>query len=128
MDDGYSKEYSKEYRDLLDAIETRGKYRNDGKEAGELYHSLMKRERRVLDTVDRIVNDDKRRRSEASSFLNMPLHRIGIKIVAVVRGVMDDLINVRNLEDLKKIIRSTERKIYFGIFIILVAILALIID
>lgn len=122
-----------EYRALLDLTEESrrkenrkgSKLRLKGAGAGaedSVYSELMAKEQRVLDTVDRVVNDavDTSRRS-SSPLAGMPVHEVAMRTMGALRSLWDDLISARSLEDVLEALRDPSRVVYIGIALVLLA-------
>ena len=119
-----SNKASAEYKELVDAVFGQGVFaREDRAGSGaDSYSTLMAKERRVLDTVDRVVNDAAATDAAARSFYEMPLHEIAIRVVGAIRGLMDDLIEVRKPEHVWRALMHQDRKVYLGIALIALAV------
>ena len=113
-----------EYAELTDAIHGRGRFGD--MPAGDVYQELMKKERRVLDTVDRVVNDS--RAKESVAFLNLPLHVIAIRMVAAVKGLLDDLMEARSYKDVARALLQPDRRTYLGMCVIALALIIMAVD
>lgn len=100
-------------------LETAG---GDG--VGDVYQQLMARERRVLDTVDRVVNDAAQRDRRARSFLHLPLHEVGMRAMAAARGLLDDLSAARSPRDAYAALTHPGRAVYLGVLLLLLAMCA----
>lgn len=98
-----------------------------GDRVGDVYQNLMAREQRVLDTVDRVVNDASRRRRgsrgsrKKRAFLNLTVHQVGVRTIAAARGLLDDLVAVRKPVDLYNALLHPERAVYLGVMLLLLA-------
>jgi hypothetical protein len=115
-----------EYKALLDMV--RKKDGNGTEGATDTYQYLMSREKRVLDTVDRVVNDSWRKDAETRTFLQLPLHEIGGRILSTLNAILEDLVAARNATSVYKALVHGERKIYTGIFLLTMALVALFAD
>ena len=82
---------------------------------GEVYQQLMAKEQRVLDTVDRVVNDSKRVERQATTLMTMPLHELTMRMMAAVRGLMDDLLASRSAAEVGAALAKEDRRIYLGV-------------
>lgn len=94
----------------------------------DVYQDLLARERRVLDTIDRVVNDASRNDGDNRGFLQLPLHEIGIRGIRVMRGLMDDLVESRSFSDVCKAIMRPGRKVYIGVILLLLALCVYFVD
>ena len=80
----------------------------------DAYSRLMKKERRVLDTVDRVVarrNRDLELRRGGSSLLDESLRGLWIRTVRALEGGARDAWNGRPLD----VVFSSERRMYMGV-------------
>ena len=113
---------SSEYKELVDAVFGRGASVRDHAGSGtDAYQTLMAKERRVLDTVDRVVNDAAVVDVDSRTFFQMPMHEVAIRIVGSIRGLMDDLIEARKPEHVLRAVMLEDRKVYLGLVLIAVA-------
>ena len=123
----------KEYRDLLDVVAAQGM--PEARRAGlavpngadlDPYQQLMQRERRVLDTVDRVVNDDIERRSSKTGLLGMSIAELCYRTVSAVRGLFDDLVDAASAHspaDLVAALTNPHRMPFLGVALVAVALL-----
>lgn len=86
---------------------------------GDAYAKLMKREARVLKTVNRVVNEARKQSTVEEAFLNMSLQQISVEAMRKLHLIMDDLMHIRELKEVVKIFWHGDRKIYTGILLIL---------
>ena len=96
----------------------------DPKDPGDVYQDLMARERRVLDTVDRVVNDASRERREAGTLAGMPVHEVVMRTVSAVTALFEDLVVCRSLDDLRAALTVEQaRRPFLGIALVALAVL-----
>lgn len=120
---------SEEYRRLLDVSDPARRLKQNGPGADfsgrlpESYQYLMSRERRVLDTVDRVVNDSIVREDAGRTLFGMPVHELAMKTIGAVRSLMDDLIATRTLQGVADALREPRRMPYLGVAMVAVALL-----
>ena len=118
-----------EYRALLDLTEdSRKKRRLDDLpplSEPDVYSDLMAKERRVLDTVDRVVNDAVETRKERSPFSKqgMPVHEVAMRTMGALRSLWDDLISAQSLKDVMDALQDPSRVMYIGIALVALAVL-----
>lgn len=119
-----------EYRKLLDAVSAEDAHgdrrRSRSQRDLDVYQSLMSRERRVLDTVDRVVNDEIHSRAHASSLAGMPIHEICYRTMSSLRGLFDDLLeaaSARSVPDAIAALRNHHRMPFIGIAMVVLALL-----
>ena len=113
---------SAEYKSLVDTVFGRGASARDRAGSGtDAYSSLMAKERRVLDTVDRVVNDAAVTDADVRTFFDMPIHEIAIRIVGALRGLMDDLMEARKPKDVWRALMHEDRRVYLGLVLMATA-------
>ena len=115
-----------EYRKLLDVVAAEDKRGTDRRATTtardlDVYQSLLSRERRVLDTVDRVVNDDIQKRATASSLAGMPVHELCFRTISSLRGLFDDLLEAataRSWPDAIAALSNQHRMPFIGIALV----------
>lgn len=95
-----------------------------GDGVGDVYQRLMAREERVLDTVDRVVNDAEHRARRGNTFLHLSLHQVGMRTMTAARELLDELAAVRSFRDAYVALTHPERAVYLGVLILLMAMCA----
>lgn len=85
---------------------------------GTLYRDLMSRERAVLAAVNRAVDHDATRRADGETLLSMPAHKIAMRTAAAVRGLLDDVLAARSLDDTLKAVANVQRMPFIGVALI----------
>lgn len=103
--------------------------------ANDVYSTLMQKEEKVLNTIDRVVNHSKLTDLKKLSFIQQPLHVILIRLIETARFIIEDVINLvgqrkgskntehKNLKHaLWAIFLDDERKLYVGLLLIISAI------
>lgn len=110
--DLYERPKAREYRELMDAIEGRGQFGEDA------YGSLMSKERRVLDTVDRVVNDARLQSTSERLFTNLSMAQIVANTARVVHAIYRDLVRARSLDDVVRAFTPMKRRIYVGLILV----------
>lgn len=119
-----------EYRTLLDLTEDSRKKTRKGRPElppvaePDVYSDLMAKERRVLDTVDRVVNDAvETRRQVRSPLSGMPVHEVAMRTMGALRSLWDDLISAQSLKDVLDALQDPSRVMYLGIALVALAVL-----
>jgi hypothetical protein len=120
--DRYDQPKAREYQELMDIIARRGQH------GEEVYGNLMNVENRVLDTVDRVVNDARLQTSTRNSFLNMSMLEIAAKTAFVLRDTYRDLFRVSSVRDFKNVFTKQNRPMYLGIILVLLALMLMVVD
>lgn len=88
---------------------------------GDAYADLMRREQRVLDVVDRVVNDARGRITRERLFTNLTLTEVLLGSLRTVQHVIHDLTHVRKLMDVQHALWDGDRKIYVGLLLVAAA-------
>jgi hypothetical protein len=120
--DLYDKPKAREYGELMDAIEGRGRFGED------VYGALMQKEGRVLDTVDRVINDARLRKSSSRLFTNLPLKNVAFNTARVVQAVYRDLLRVRTLRQFQEVFTPLKRRIYLGVVLVCLAVFIMVVQ
>lgn len=106
---------NKQYEELLDVLHRRG---HRGLDA---YSALMSKETRVLETVDRVVNDARLSRSRNETFMNLSLSRAVSNLIETLHVTYDDLVSARSWEDALSAFTKPERRVYLGLTLMIIA-------
>ena len=88
----------------------------------EIYEELMKKEDRVLDTINRVVNVSNEKEIKGKEFLNMSLNDIVHKFFWNITLIFSELISSKTIQDVKKVLFKDDRKIYIGLLLVLITI------
>ena len=107
----YEAPRAKEYEELMDIIRKRGRHGKDR------YQRLMEKEERVLDTVDRVVNDARLQEIKRTSVLDMSLFQILGKTGEILYDMYIEAFTVRSWRDAKDLFTRSDRRIYIGLVI-----------
>jgi hypothetical protein len=119
-----------EYRAILELTDTDTKKRLPRKITAaepDVYSDLMSKERRVLDTIDRVVNDavvTSRNKDGGGGLIGMPVHEIIMRTIGSMRSMWDDLISARSIEDVVSALKDRSRHAFLGIAMISIAVIA----
>lgn len=107
-------------------VSTDGMLGHGGRSEGpsEVYQSLLKQERRALDTVDRVVNDARKTALASTQLVDLPMRDLAYRAVHTGRSIMDDLVNANSAADVQTALVSGERKVFVGAALILLAVAA----
>lgn len=121
-----------EYRRLLESVAAEDDGRRGRRGGGtptvlmDPYQQLMAKERRVLDTVDRVVNDSLAKRdadSATSSLLAQPVHVLAMRTAGALRALLDDLVASRSLRDVGQALSDPLRRPYIGVALVGIAVM-----
>ena len=114
-----------EYRHLLELVAKEDKKRTGadvaasvGIESKDIYQELMAKERRVLDTVDRVVNDAAERRLEETVFHRMPVHEIIMRTLGSMHALWDDLVTSTSAKDVWEALADKQRMPFIGLVLV----------
>lgn len=90
----------------------------------EVYQSLINRETRSLDTVDRVVNDARKTALASTQLIDMPVRALAVRAMSAAKSIMDDLVVASDFDDIQKALLLGDRKVFLGAVLIVVAIAA----
>lgn len=97
-----------------------------GKQEGpsEVYQSLINRERRSLETVDRVVNDARKTALASTQLIDMPMRALVHRGFTTGRSILDGLVDAKDATDVQDALLSGDRKVFLGATLILIAVAA----
>lgn len=90
----------------------------------DVYQSLLRQERRALDTVDRVVNDARKTALASTQLVDLPIRDLAFKAMHTGKSIMDDLVNANSASDVRVALVSGERKIFLGAALVVIAVAA----
>lgn len=93
-----------------------------GKHPSEVYQSLLSRERRALDTVDRVVNDARKTELASLELVDLPIRDLARRAMTTGKSIMDDLVEANSASDVSRALITGDRKVFFGAMLIAVAV------
>lgn len=120
---------NEEYRRLLETVASNQEGRPLGKKGfptgSQLdgYQYLMSKERRVLDTVDRVVNDSLTKNEEGSTLLSLSVQALVMRTAGSLKALLDDLVVSRSTEDIIKALTDPHRLPYIGIALVAIGVM-----
>lgn len=82
---------------------------------GSTYQRLMATEGRVLDTVDRVVNDARFLEARDSTFMQQTLSTICQRVARALLDAFEELLLARSIGDVTAVFRKKDRILYFGL-------------
>lgn len=103
-------EYS-EYKSLIEVLD----------KSEDTYKDLMKKEDKVLDTVNAVVNHYKDKKHKQSAFLHMSLTEIYHMFFIEWPAFWIDIKKVQSMQDMIDIVMKNNRLIYIGIVCVIAA-------
>jgi hypothetical protein len=112
-----------QYRAFMDIIAPREPSDTRSGAQPEAYQALMATERRVLDTVDRVVNDARWVDTRDAQFVNLPLSVIGTRAMAAGKAIVTDLVAARTPTQAAAALLHGDRKIYVGLALVALALI-----
>lgn len=86
-----------------------------GGSPGSTYQRLMATEGRVLDTVDRVVNDARYLEARDTSFMQQSLSTILQRVARALLDAFEELLLARSIADVTAVFRKKDRILYFGL-------------
>ena len=111
----------KEYRKLVDAVT--GK-RDGGVTELDVYQKLLAKEKNVLDTVNRVVNDKLQHKRASTGIFRMPLHELCMRTISAVHTLFDDLVDAaasRSSNDAIAALKNNQRLPFLGVALVTLA-------
>ena len=102
-----------EYSKLVNLLKTT--------DQSQVYEELMKKEDRVLDTINRVVNFSNEKEIKASEFLNKSINEHAHHFFWTLQNIIADLSKVKNVQTLKKTLFKDDRQIYIGVLLVIIA-------
>lgn len=104
----------------------------DGAGAGDVpgttFQRLMATETRVLETVDRVVNDARFVESKRAEFLQQPLRVILDRTVRAVLDAFVDTMKARSLGEVLLAFSRDDRPLYIGLAVMAVTLCAIVLS
>lgn len=85
-------------------------------ESHNLYNDLLKKEKVVLDTINKVVNQKERK---VNKFTNMSINQIFSNTIDVLKDILVDVNNKKNID----VILQPKRRLYIGICLTFISIL-----
>lgn len=90
----------------------------------EVYTDLMSRERRALDTVDRVVNDARKTELRSSELVDLPVRELAGRAMVAGKAILDDLVQARDARDVGAAMLRGDRKVFVGAALVTIALFA----
>jgi tetrahydromethanopterin S-methyltransferase subunit A len=88
-----------------------------------VYEELIKKEDRVLDVVNRVVNYSNEKQVKSEEFMNLSLNHIVARLFTVIKAIMSEIMLVRNFNQFMDVVtKEDDRKIYVGLIFIILAV------
>jgi len=109
-----------EYSSLVDVLEKTN--------LDDSYQQLMKKETKVLDTINNVIEQKKTTITHRREFLHMSLTEIYTLMFLEIPEFVKELNMVSSLDDVMKAIFKGHRVIYIGIFMVLAGVFLFFID
>lgn len=102
-----------EYKEVLDVLQ-RDNVENS-------YEELMKKEGKTLDTINNVVRYYKDLELADGQLINQSIHTIFMRFFDVWNNILEDIVKIRSIKDIKEVFTKGDRIIFIGITLILVA-------
>lgn len=103
-----------EYKSLVDLIKSDDIYNK--------YENLMKKENKVLDTVNHVIKNVKNIESQQNQIIHMSIYQIYNNMFLEIPKIMNELYRINNTNDIIIILTKNNRLIYLGIILVLISI------
>lgn len=88
----------------------------------EVYQSLLNRERRALETVDRVVNDARKTELASYELVDLPMRDLAVRAMKTGKSIMDDLVEANNATEIGRALVAGDRKVFLGAALIMIAV------
>jgi hypothetical protein len=102
-----------EYKNLLNLLEK--------SDVSTVYDELIKKEENVLHTINRVANLQSQEKSDKNDFTKLQLHQIIFKMMTTLKEIHEELLKSKSPKDVPNIFMKDDRKIYLGIFLVILA-------
>jgi hypothetical protein len=109
-----------EYRRLLSDLYSSNK--------DNLYQQLIEKETEVLKTINRAANVDQKDNILAGHFVHMPLLAVFQRMYDVLNDVGKELPKTKDMADIVKVVRKSDRIIYIGVTLVIIAMFLLVVQ
>ena len=103
-----------EYKALVDIL--------DKSEVDDTYKELMKKEDKVLDTVNAVVNHYREKRSDKKQFINMSIYEMYNLLFLEIPLMMMEMYKVKDINDIIEVLTKNSRLVYIGIILVILSI------
>lgn len=90
----------------------------------EVYQSLINREKRALDTVDRVVNDARKTALASTQLVDMPMRALGMRALTTGSSILEDVVGAKDALGVRDALLAGDRKVFLGAALILIAVAA----
>jgi ferritin len=88
----------------------------------EIYEELIKKEDKVLDTINRVVNVSNEKDTKSKEFLNLSFNDIIHKFFWNISLIFSEITHIQTIQDIPKVLFKNDRKIYVGLLLVLLSI------
>lgn len=109
-----------EYKSIIDIL--------DKSELDDSYKDLMKKEEKVLDTVNHVVNSYNDKKVKKKQFIHMSIYEIYNLFFLEWPAFMKDLTKATSINDVFKLVLKNNRIIYIGIILVFTSVILFFID
>jgi hypothetical protein len=101
------------YKELLNLLN-----KSDPK---DVYEELIKKEDKILDTINRVVNYSNEKELKDSEFMNKTITQHIYGLFWTIKGIMGEFYRIKTFQDAKQIFTKDDRIIYIGILLLCIA-------
>jgi allophanate hydrolase subunit 1 len=111
-----------EYMSLTDLVTSK---RPTDDSNNTLYDELMLKEKRVLDVVERLIEDKQNQDYRKTMFVDIPLSKLPYLMLKEINELMTDVMELRGtmtMEKLRNLVGKNHRLVYIGILLVLIAV------
>jgi hypothetical protein len=93
-----------------------------------LYQQLIEKETEVLKTINKAANADQRDNILAGHFVHMPVMAVIQRMYEVLNDIGRELPKTKDMQDIVKVVRKSDRIIYIGVTLVIIAMFLLVVQ
>lgn len=116
-----------DYEDVKSFVNNSTKPKNNHISTEDIYQTLMAKEEVLLSTLNQMNANEMKLQEQTSMkyIMTTPLHVLIKRIFIVINETINELSNIKEFMDVFDIVLHKDRRIYLGIFFIMISILLL---
>ena len=114
----------KHIEDFINESDTK-RFNDSNLATEDIYQTLMKKEDKVLDTINNMTEYKRTQELKDGGFINMSLYSIMRKTFKVITELMEALQQRKNSREVMREFLKQERLIYVGLFIVCISVFLL---
>lgn len=87
----------------------------------DIYEELLKKEDKVLDTVNRVVNYSNAEEVRQTEFENMSMNELTHNMFWTLQKIGREAWDIKTIQDVYRVMFTGERKFYLGVVVVMVS-------